>query len=75
MIGLILGNIMVVLGVFSIIKGKYPIIKRYNGEKMRLKDDQILVIEGIHCLNDKLTSLIPKDQKYKIYIKSFLNLA
>ena len=42
--------------------------KRYNGEKMRLKDDQILVIEGIHCLNDKLTSLIPKEQKYKIYI-------
>lgn len=42
--------------------------KRYNGEKMRLKEDQILVIEGIHCLNDKLTSLIPKDQKYKIYI-------
>ena len=42
--------------------------KRYNGEKMRLKDDQILVIVGIHCLNDKLTSLIPKDQKYKIYI-------
>ena len=50
--------------------------KRYNGEKMRLKDDQILVIEGIHCLNDKLTSLIPKDQKYKIYISclTVLNL-
>lgn len=42
--------------------------KRFNGEKMRLKDDQVLVIEGIHCLNDKLTPLIPKDQKYKIYI-------
>lgn len=42
--------------------------KRYNGEKLRLKDDQILVIEGIHCLNDKLTPLISKDQKYKIYI-------
>ena len=42
--------------------------KRYNGEKMRLNDDQILVIEGIHCLNDKLTPLIPKDQKYKVYI-------
>ena len=43
---------------------------------MRLKDDQILVIEGIHCLNDKLTSLIPKDQKYKIYISclTVLNL-
>ena len=50
--------------------------KRYNGEKMRLKDDQILVIEGIHCLNDKLTSLIPRDQKYKIYISclTVLNL-
>ena len=50
--------------------------KRYNGEKMRLKDDQILVIEGIHCLNDRLTSLIPKDQKYKIYISclTVLNL-
>lgn len=50
--------------------------KRYNGEKMRLKNDQILVIEGIHCLNDKLTSLIPKDQKYKIYISclTVLNL-
>ena len=33
MIGLILGNIMVVLGVFSIIKGKLPLIKRYNGVK------------------------------------------
>lgn len=42
--------------------------KRYNGKKMRLNDDQVLVIEGIHCLNDKLTELIPKEQKYKIYI-------
>ncbi|MBR2704272.1 MAG: nucleoside kinase [Clostridia bacterium] len=50
--------------------------KRYNGEKMRLKDDQVLVIEGIHCLNDKLTPLIPKEQKYKIYISclTVLNL-
>lgn len=42
--------------------------KRYNGEKMHLADDEILVIEGIHCLNDKLTSSIPMEQKYKIYI-------
>ncbi|MBO5348590.1 MAG: nucleoside kinase [Clostridia bacterium] len=50
--------------------------KKYNGEKMRLKDDQILVIEGIHCLNDRLTTLIPKEQKYKIYISclTVLNL-
>ena len=42
--------------------------KRYKGNKLRLKDDEVLVIEGIHCLNDKLTPLIPKEQKYKIYI-------
>ena len=35
---------------------------------MDLADDEILVIEGIHCLNDKLTSAIPTEQKYKIYI-------
>ena len=44
--------------------------KRYNGETMKLEDDEILVIEGIHCLNDKLTSSIPKEQKYKIYISA-----
>ena len=50
--------------------------KRYNGEKMKLAEDEILVIEGIHCLNDKLTSSIPMEQKYKIYISDLtvLNL-
>ncbi len=44
--------------------------KKYNGETMKLEDDEILVIEGIHCLNDKLTISIPKEQKYKIYISA-----
>ena len=44
--------------------------KRYKGKTMHLADDEILVIEGIHCLNDKLTELIPKNQKYKIYISA-----
>lgn len=44
--------------------------KRYNGKKMKLADDEILVIEGIHCLNDKLTSQISKEQKYKVYISA-----
>ena len=42
--------------------------KRYKGNKLKLADDEVLVIEGIHCLNDNLTPLIPKEQKYKIYI-------
>lgn len=44
--------------------------KRYNGNKLKLHDDEVLVIEGIHCLNDKLTSRIPQEQKYKIYISA-----
>lgn len=42
--------------------------KEYTGETMHLDNDQILVIEGIHCLNDVLTSKVPREQKYKIYI-------
>ena len=42
--------------------------KTYNGNKMKLKEDEILVIEGIHCLNDKLTDAISKENKYKIYV-------
>lgn len=42
--------------------------KRYKGKTMHLAEDEILVVEGIHCLNDRLTSLIPQNQKYKIYI-------
>ncbi len=41
--------------------------KEYKGNKIKLEENQILVIEGIHCLNDKLTSAIPKEQKYKVY--------
>ena len=43
--------------------------KRYDGKHfLSLADDEILVIEGIHCLNDKLTASIPKENKFKIYI-------
>ena len=42
--------------------------KRYNGNMLKLNEDEVLVIEGIHCLNDRLTSSIPKDEKFKIYI-------
>lgn len=41
--------------------------KRYKGKKMKLADDEILVIEGIHCLNEELTKHIPSHKKYKVY--------
>ncbi|MBR3696654.1 MAG: nucleoside kinase [Clostridia bacterium] len=42
--------------------------KRYLGNKLKLKDDEIIIMEGIHCLNDNLTPLIPKEEKFKVYI-------
>jgi len=44
--------------------------KIYNGKKLKLENDEVLVIEGIHCLNDQLTFEIPKEQKFKIYISA-----
>ncbi len=43
--------------------------KRYNGKNfLSLADDEVLIVEGIHSLNDRLTSAIPKENKFKIYI-------
>ena len=44
--------------------------KEYLGNTMKLAKDEILVIEGIHCLNDELTYLIPKEQKFKVYVSA-----
>ena len=44
--------------------------KNYLGNKMKLEDDEILIMEGIHCLNDALTPAIPKEQKFKIFISA-----
>lgn len=51
---------------FDFTEGK----KHYDGTKMKLESDEILVIEGIHCLNDRLTASIPKNKKYKVYISA-----
>ena len=44
--------------------------KKYTGKKMKLEEDEVLIMEGIHCLNDALTPAIPSNQKFKIYISA-----
>ncbi len=51
---------------FDFTQGK----KIYDGKTLKLAKEEILVIEGIHCLNDKLTEQISKDTKFKIYISA-----
>ena len=48
--------------------------KEYNGEMLKLGKDDILVIEGIHCLNDKLSYTLPVESKFKIYISALTQL-
>jgi uridine kinase len=42
---------------------------------LRLADDQVLLIEGIHGLNDRLTGGVPRDHVYRIYISALTQLA
>lgn len=39
-----------------------------KSRQLKIEDDTLIIIEGIHALNDALTALVPKTQKYKIYI-------
>ncbi len=47
--------------------------REYRGRKLTLGADDILVIEGIHGLNDRLSQLIPPEHKFKIYISQRLH--
>lgn len=48
--------------------------REYNGQTKRLGEHDVLVIEGIHCLNDALTYELPKENKFKVYISALTQL-
>ena len=48
--------------------------REYKGNYKQLGKDDILVLEGIHCLNDKLSYSLPKASKFKIYISALTQL-
>lgn len=49
--------------------------REYHGRKMKLTSNDIIVIEGIHGLNDKMTFMIPPESKYRIYISALTQLS
>lgn len=49
-------------------------IREYKGNYLRLGPEDILVIEGIHCLNDRLSYALPKESKFRIYISALTQL-
>ncbi len=59
------------LPTFNFMTGK----REYRGKFMQLGADDILVIEGIHGLNDKLSYSLPSESKFKIYISALTQLS
>lgn len=55
---------------YNFVTGK----REYKGEFLQLKENDILVIEGIHGLNDKVSQMLPKESKFKIYISALTQL-
>ncbi len=60
----------VALPTFNFKTGK----REYNLPPKRLNENDILVIEGIHCLNDALTYRLNSENKFKIYISALTQL-
>ncbi len=48
--------------------------REYNGNIMKLAPDDILVIEGIHGLNPKMSYALPDESKFKVYISALTSL-
>lgn len=60
----------VVIPSFNFLTGH----KEFNGTPKRLGENDVLVIEGIHCLNPALTKELPDENKFRIYISALTQL-
>ena len=49
--------------------------REYRGKKLKLNADDVLVIEGIHGLNDKLSYSLPSESKFRIYLSALAPLS
>ena len=56
---------------YNFVTGK----REYNGKKVKLSSDSILIIEGIHALNPLLTQKIADSMKFKIYISALTSIS
>lgn len=45
-----------------------------DGHTLKLANDQVLIVEGIHGLNDRLTPRIARDRKFLIYVSALTQL-
>ena len=50
-------------------------LREFNGKKLKLEPGSILLIEGIHALNPRLTDRVPESSKYRIFIKTITSIS
>lgn len=68
--------------MYNLINGKEILLPKFDfktrmrsfDKKISLKKNSIVVIEGIHALNERLTNLIPRNEKFKIFISPQIQL-
>lgn len=56
---------------YNFVTGK----REFNGKSLRLTEGSILVIEGIHALNPKLTDKVPEWEKFRIFINTITSIS
>ena len=49
--------------------------KEYKGDKLKIDEHTILILEGIHALNPELTPHIPSENKFKIYVSALTTIS
>ena len=49
--------------------------REYTGKKLKLEDNEILIAEGIHCLDPAMNGNLPKDRIFKIFIAPLTQLS
>ena len=55
---------------FNFVTGK----KEYKGKTLKLNNDDVIIVEGLHAINEKLTPAVEQKNKYKIYISPLTQL-
>lgn len=50
-------------------------MREWNGKRLRIKDRYVLIIEGIHALNPRLTQQVADSQKFKIYTSALTSVS
>ncbi len=50
-------------------------IREYNGKTLKLEEDTVLLVEGIHALNPRLTDRVPADRKFSIFINTITSIS